>query len=112
MGNERCEPAEGLRDVDGWHWVATRTGNVCREWQCGEEARWWDINQYRSPHNAACEEHWRYLAPVATPESVAALVKAAREAVRGFDIAGRHIPLYRECKEELAAALAPFKDIP
>ena len=81
--NNRCEPPEELRGVDGWHWLThpkwgewpTRYSASCHAgvwpiWQCPD-------SNWTTP--AAHREGWRYLATVATPAEVDALQAEASE---------------------------------
>lgn len=82
--SDRCEPPERLRGVDGWHWVQCPEGTeqACR-WR-GKSERWppyW--SGFDGPPNDAREAYelgWRYLAPVAPPALVRALVEALEQA--------------------------------
>jgi hypothetical protein len=68
----RCEPREELRDVDGWHWLTEHSPVLWiadrQEWEWGED-------DWVTPE-AAYRYGYRYLAPVATPATVRALVEA------------------------------------
>jgi hypothetical protein len=78
--SERCEPPEGWRERDGWHWL-TECNPVLwiaerQEWEWGED-------DWVTP-DAAYRYGYRYLSPVATPAEVAALraeVARLREAL-------------------------------
>ena len=80
MTEERCEPPPELRGVDGWHWVQPHQwAAIPARWHAaphdGLEPLWASTHHVASgtPAWAADEWGWRYLAPVATPEEVAAL---------------------------------------
>lgn len=80
--NQRCEPPEELRGVDGWHWV--QYGDDGKEfiarWSAaraaphsGLEPLWARYGENATPVWASAHWDWRYLAPVATPAEVEAL---------------------------------------
>lgn len=78
--NAQCEPPEGLRDRDGWHWVQAPVGEPhLAKWFAASSSRGkplWDSDQHiytATPRYAAREWGLRYLAPVATPAEVEAL---------------------------------------
>jgi hypothetical protein len=72
--SERCEPPPELRRVDGWHWLTRGEAKPFAEhWQpdrAGQDSEWG--LGYFSP-SAAHAAGYRYMAPVASPEEVAAL---------------------------------------
>jgi hypothetical protein len=83
MTDARCEPPEGLRERDGWHWVRTPVGEPhLARWHAAERADveplWTSTHHVYSgtPRYVVREWGWRYLAPVATPDTVRALVEA------------------------------------
>lgn len=101
---DRCEPPTGLRGVDGWHWIDIQDPEpVVIRWiyDCDDPdgGFWWHQRTDRSPSKMA-EFGYRYIAPVAPPDAVAALVRAARHAASVTDL------------PSLSAALAAFKEVP
>ena len=76
----RCEPAEGWRDVAGWHLLQRGSGDE-RPWF------WVPSDDVGQPHwaNLGCpaqahHDGYRYLAPVTPPDVVRALVEALEHA--------------------------------
>lgn len=126
----RCEPPEGLRDRDGWHWVEFEGFNhpthgkrpvlmATQWWDRRHDNCWSDPFTLRMiwPENMA-KKGYRYIAPVPTPDALAALVRAAREArdwqqrrAAGL-VTSAHSTVDDLVLAALHAALAPFKDIP
>ena len=73
--SDRCEPAEHLRGVDGWHWVEYQSPrSILTRKSCQQ----WDHNRHWS-QRAMDEPGWRYLAPVAPAALVRELVEALEE---------------------------------
>ena len=117
--SERCEPPEGWRERDGWHWL-TECNPVLwiaerQEWEWGED-------DWVTP-DAAYRYGYRYLSPVATPAEVAALraeVARLREALEQAGAAmdalhpdaagdmsdGDYARLWNATRDSVAAALA------
>jgi hypothetical protein len=73
---DRCQPAEHLRGVDGWHWVETPDGQFrfCHRWWKARGTWGWATLDERSARAS------RYLAPVAPPDLVRELVEALQHA--------------------------------
>lgn len=74
----RCEPPEELRGVDGWHWLELHGMTEPAPYRWQHEGIWCGLER----HGSAVRPAWagkigyRYLAPVATPATVRALVDA------------------------------------
>lgn len=68
-----CRPPE-LRDRDGWHWVAKSQREISAYWTAHDQ--WWDTVHSSGSGPAFAGSGYRYLAPVAPPAVVAALVEA------------------------------------
>lgn len=142
MTDARCEPPEGLRDRDGWHWVR-HPGHYHPSHPATPffmAVQWWDArhdNCWSHPYLGkmvsvpeVTAEGWTYLMPVPSPADLTALVLAGREfepiVTRMLDRMPlppettrqefRHMSIgYRvawERVERLIAALAPFSHIP
>lgn len=86
MTDARCEPPEGLRETDGWHWVQAPVGEpLLARWHVADnpdtEPLWTSTHHVYSgtPRYAAREWGWRYLCPVLTPTEAATL-RAERDA--------------------------------
>jgi hypothetical protein len=80
MTDARCEPPEGLRERPGYHWLRradteNRTPPVIWTWRTPEMV-WRSQGVERTPG----EMHHHYVAPVATPDTVRALVEALEAA--------------------------------
>ena len=85
----RCEPAEGLRDRDGWHWLEFKGFDHPTHGRrpFPVATQWWDRrhdNCWSHPfegHMVGPEEiaklGYRYLMPCPDPAELAALIKAA-----------------------------------
>lgn len=128
MGNERCEPPEALRGIDGWHWLQRLSADPELAWWFPPwtakgggpvfEGRWGQIPG-RIPLRAtdAAAAGYRYVTLAITPEHVAALVRAARGvllAVDNLDAVPGELPEIDYNRIDVGAvqaALAPFKDI-
>jgi hypothetical protein len=132
---QRCEPPEVLRGVDGWHWLLNKTGKpFCLRWNpefvyssdsqttgSGTPTPAWATSIGTSPGCAAQLYGWRYVAPVPSPDALAALVRAGRKAVeaearivtaptaRAVSIAEDDV---HAAVDDLSAALAEFAHIP
>lgn len=83
----RCEPPEGMRDQDGWHWVQQgEFAPTLARWHPAGRADvgplWTSIEHVYSaaPAYAVREWGWRYIAPVASAAEVEAL-QAERDAL-------------------------------
>lgn len=76
----RCAPPTELADKHGWHWLRRVDGY--------ESAAQWTGSQWRfkrrTPGGLA-NLGWHYVAPVATPEEVAALRAACGELIALYD---------------------------
>ncbi len=72
MTDTKCEPPTELRGVDGWHWISEHSP-VC--WIADQQGWDWGEDDYVTP-DAAYRYGYRYLAPVATPATVRALVES------------------------------------
>lgn len=91
----RCEPPEGWRERDGWHWV---------QWPAGPPpftAYWWCGPQHFVASGVILGDGYRYLAPVTPPNVVRGLVEALRHIAWGSrdpeasDIARAALAAYR-----------------
>lgn len=73
---DRCEPPEGLRYLDGWHWVFADRPVVC-QWLPADDytrtAGWKMPSANFYNPITAYNRGYRYLAPVTPPAEVAAL---------------------------------------
>lgn len=75
----RCEPPEGWRERDGWHWVQWPEGPPqLLRWRYVPkmEAHGWTLSTHSTTVDGATDAGWRYLAPVTPPAVVAGLVEA------------------------------------
>lgn len=113
---ERCEPPEELRGVDGWHWLMPPSEEPeVGYWNAGS-VRWLFSGVEDSyPSDAMPDDRYRYIAPVASPGDVAALVRAGRMAEAFFRRIDTLVNLTDRTLPELtviAAALRPFAHIP
>lgn len=68
---DRCEPPEHLRGVSGWHWIQAPS-------ERDPHPEWWKADMGWRGCREGIGAHWRYLAPVPSPEAVARLVEAGR----------------------------------
>lgn len=69
MSDQRCEPPDALRGVDGWHWVeapAIKLQVVRRWWRARGEWCWANMDERTL-------RSFRYLSPVLTPAEADAL---------------------------------------
>jgi hypothetical protein len=77
---QRCEPPEHLRGVDGWHWLASEDGDYLIARWCDNSrslAMGWRLEgTVALSAQSATNQRFRYLAPVAPPDLVRALVEA------------------------------------
>lgn len=75
MSEERCEPPEELRGVDGWHQLEGENGVLyCAQWLSSRDGGiWWTTGSTMGswPESLANRGH-RYLCPVPTPSDLAA----------------------------------------
>lgn len=65
--------------VSGWHWLELSTRKAPLFWF--PEWQVWIQGAYRTGPGAAASYGWKYLAPVASPERVAALEAVAKAAI-------------------------------
>ena len=103
---QRCEPPEHLRGVDGWHWVeapSIKTQFVRRWWRARGEWCWADMDERTL-------RSFRYLAPVAPPATVAALVEALEVFANATILpTGAVVGLERNWFDAARAALALYR---
>lgn len=115
---EKCEPPEGLRGVDGWHWVQAPVGEPhLARWHAAErddvEPLWTSTHHVYSgtPRYAVREWAWRYHSPVTPPAVVAALVEALEAAQEALtitaDATGYGVP---STSKKVAEALAAYRE--
>jgi hypothetical protein len=68
---DRCEPPPELREFGVWHWLEYREPfYTLARW---DYDGWWMPEDQNVCQPEGMNEHWRYIAPVASPEEVAAL---------------------------------------
>lgn len=77
----RCEPPEGWRERDGWHWVECAGRVFPAKWHKappGHEPLWGalDYGTPARPQWAHSVWDWRYISPVTPPAVVQGLVEA------------------------------------
>lgn len=105
----RCEPPEGLRDRDGWHWLESIPSGHQYLGQWVSSERHWKVGVrvFASVTTNLNGIPYRYLCSVPSPAEIAALVNLARqhaEAVRMYSSV-------RDESEQWDAALLPFKGV-
>ena len=73
--SERCEPPEGMREVEGHHWLKySTTPPEVHEWVLrGDGLFYWQRRDRWNSPSGAWERGWRYVARVTPPAEVAAL---------------------------------------
>lgn len=80
MENSKTENVLPLDpSVSGWHWLASGTGKEPLFWF--PEWQVWIQGTRKTGPGAAASYGWKYLAPVASPERVAALEAVAKAAI-------------------------------
>ena len=109
---DRCEPPEELRGVDGWYWVAMppHMGGATLIFWSKLYGEWSHKNATYSGVELF-QRGWRYLAPVATPATVAALVDALiqAEACMSIVVPRSDMAEYRRILGVVRAALAAYR---
>lgn len=115
----RCEPPEGLRGVDGWHWVEIDGTAQASKWEIGKRRGSWRTlgatELWYSDAKEAAQCGARYLSPVPSPSDLARLVEAAR-GMRDHmhdqitSIPAATFPVENALIERVDDALAPFSE--
>jgi hypothetical protein len=68
---DRCEPPPELRQFGVWHWLEYREPPYTfARW---DHDGWWLPEDQNVCPSDGMSEHWRYIAPIASPEEVEAL---------------------------------------
>ncbi len=113
--DDRCLPPPALADRDGWHWLTGPYDPMPGWWDSDE--KWWVVGDNCLVPESAHKDGWRYVAPVAPPEEVAALrelIEALRQdrndkfeqmkAERNATLAAlrTHTPYGERCRDPLA----------
>ena len=105
----KCEPPPSLREATGWHWIEMLGYHqmpVCwKYWKDTGDWRWIGHHGASVAPDIETAQRWRYLAPAYAPDDVAALVKAARNALLRLPATG-----LRRTTTDLTIAIAPFGD--
>lgn len=122
----RCEPADGLRDRDGWHWLQSIPSgqNYVAKWTASD--KFWSMGQYvfSSVSKGRTGLKYRYLVPVPSPAEIEALLRCflpfqmamAESALLGDDVHDDQVVIHFSGSGAsdfvtagmLRAALAPF----
>ncbi len=98
-----CTPPPEFADRDGWHWLELAGGRaVPFQWEHTDRQWVWTTAAAAVSSEIASNRGWRYVAPVATPEEVAALRQAAFLARKLEAALCRHTPYGERCLNPLA----------